>query len=169
MLERTVDLTGDPRIGIGYDIHPLLPERKLVLGGVEIENPVGLSGHSDADALVHAICDAVLGALCLGDLGEHFPETDEFRDISSLELLRRVRTLMEDRGYRLGNVDSVIHAEAPKLAPYRDRMVENIAEVLGVPCDDVSVKATRGEGMGPVGEGKAMVARAVVILFPRGG
>ena len=169
MQERKVDLTGDPRIGIGYDIHPLSSECRLMLGGVEIESPVGLSGHSDADALVHAVCDAVLGALCLGDLGEHFPETDEFRDISSLELLRRVRTLMEDKGYRLGNVDSVIHAEAPKLAPYRDRMAGNIAEALGVSSDDVSVKATRGEGMGPVGEGRAMAARAIVILFPRGG
>lgn len=162
-------MTGDPRIGIGYDIHPLLPERKLILGGVEIESPVGLSGHSDADALVHAICDAILGALSLGDLGEHFPETDEFRDISSLELLRRVRTMMESRGFRLGNVDSVIHAESPKLAPYRTRMAGNIAEALDVSIDDISVKATRGEGMGPVGEGRAMAARAVVILFPENG
>lgn len=152
------------RIGIGYDIHPLSEDRKLVLGGVDIESDKGLAGHSDADVLIHAVCDAMLGALSLGDLGEHFPETDEFKNISSLVLLERVRDMIAEKGYRLVNLDCIVHAEQPMLAPYRGRMVENISSMLGTEKGCVSVKATRGEGLGPVGERKAIVARAVVLL-----
>ncbi len=152
------------RIGIGYDIHPLVPGRSLMLGGVRVESALGLSGHSDADVLLHAICDAILGALGLGDLGEHFPETAEFRDISSVLLLERVGGMMDEKGYRLVNLDCIIHAEEPKLAPYRKKMAEIIACALGAQPQDVSVKATRGEGLGPVGEKKGMAASAAVLL-----
>jgi 2-C-methyl-D-erythritol 2,4-cyclodiphosphate synthase len=152
------------RIGIGYDIHPLVEGRPLVLGGVEIEFERGLSGHSDADALIHAICDALLGALGLGDLGTHFPETPEYAGISSLLLLERVAGMVAGRGFKVVNVDCIIEAERPKLAPYRAQMAENIARVLGVTVDRVSVKATRGEGLGPVGEGRAVAAQAVALL-----
>jgi len=152
------------RIGIGYDIHPLIAGRPLVLGGVAIEHERGLAGHSDADALVHAVCDALLGALGLGDLGEHFPETPELAGISSLRLLERVRDLVAGRGYNLVNADCIVMAEEPKLAPYRDEMAGRIAGVLGVAPDRISIKATRGEGLGPVGEGRAIAAQAVVLL-----
>lgn len=152
------------KIGIGYDIHPLVEGRLLVLGGVEIEHDRGLDGHSDADALIHALCDAILGALGLGDLGEHFPETEEFRGISSREILGNVRRMMAEKGYILVNADCVIHAEEPRLSGYRSRMSERIAGILDVPPEDISIKATRGEGMGPVGEGRAIAAQAVVLL-----
>lgn len=155
------------RVGIGYDIHPLARGRRLVLGGVVIEHDRGLAGHSDADALVHAVCDALLGALGLGDLGDHFPETREFAGISSLRLLERVRDMVDERGYHLVNADCIVMAEEPKLAPYRDAMVGRIAGTLGVEPGRVSIKATRGEGMGPVGEGKAIAAQAVVLLERR--
>ena len=152
------------RIGIGYDIHPLAKGRALMLGGVPVESGAGLDGHSDADVLLHAICDAILGALGLGDLGEHFPGTPEYKDISSRILLERVAAMMDEKGYRLGNLDCIIHAEEPRLAPYRKSMIETIAGCLGAPQEDISVKATRGEGLGPVGEKKGMAATAVVLL-----
>ncbi len=152
------------RIGNGYDIHPLVEGRPLILGGVRIESDLGLAGHSDADALIHAICDAILGALALGDLGRHFPETEEYKDISSIVLLERVRGIMEAEGYRLANVDSIIHAESPAMSQHREKMIENIADALGVETDNISVKATRGEGMGPVGERRAIAASAVVLI-----
>ncbi len=152
------------RVGIGYDIHPLVEGRPLVLGGVRIEYEKGLLGHSDADALVHALCDAMLGAIGLGDLGEHFPETDRFKGISSLEILEHVADLVAGRGYRLVNADCIVHAERPLLAPYRRRMIEELAGALRVRQDMISVKATKGEGLGPVGEGRAIAARAVVLL-----
>lgn len=152
------------RIGIGYDIHPLVEGRPLVLGGVRIEHPRGLQGHSDADALVHALCDALLGAAALGDIGTHFPETDEFRGISSLVLLGRVGAMLRERGYRLVNADCVVHAERPRLAPYRDAMVDAMARALGVDPGLLSVKATRGEGLGPVGEERAVAAQAVALI-----
>ena len=152
------------RVGIGYDIHPLSSGRRLVVGGVEIESGLGAEGHSDADALIHAVCDAVLGALAMGDLGEHFPETAEFRDISSLVLLEKVRDMMSSAGYRVVNVDCVVHLESPKLAPYRSGMRTNIAKALSTDPGVVSVKATRGEGLGPVGEKRGIAARAVVLL-----
>jgi 2-C-methyl-D-erythritol 2,4-cyclodiphosphate synthase len=156
------------RIGIGYDIHPLVEGRPLVLGGVRIEHSKGLLGHSDADALVHALCDALLGAAGLGDIGMHFPETDEFRDISSLVLLERVGRMLRERGYRLVNADCIVHAERPMLAPYRDEMSGAMARALGVPADRVSVKATRGEGLGPIGEERAVAARAVALIESAG-
>jgi len=157
------------RIGIGYDIHPLAGGRKLMLGGVEIEHEKGLSGHSDADALVHAFCDALLGVSNLGDLGEHFPETEEFEGAAGIDLLGRVARLVAEAGWRLVNADCIVHAESPRLSPYRDRMAGAMAAVLDVPADRVSIKFTRGEGMGPVGRGEAIAARAVVLVTAAGG
>ena len=157
-------MPGNLRIGIGYDIHPLLKGRDLILGGVHIESELGLDGHSDADALLHAISDALLGALSLGDLGEHFPETEDYKGISSLLLLGRAHDIVAERGYRLVNMDCIVHAEHPGLAPYREAMIENISAVLHTEKEKISVKATRGEGLGPIGESKAIAARAVVLL-----
>lgn len=161
---------GDTRVGIGYDTHPLVAGRRLVLGGIEIEHSRGLAGHSDADALVHAICDALLGAANLGDLGDHFPETEEYRDASSLGLLERVTELVRSKGFELVNADCIVHAERPSLAPHRKRMAESVASVIGVPSERISIKFTKGEGMGPVGRGEAIAAQAVVLLcdFSRG-
>ena len=157
------------RIGIGYDIHRMARGRKLILGGVEIPYERGLLGHSDADVLTHAICDAILGAAALGDIGRHFPDTDpRFEGISSLKLLREVREMIEGR-YRISNLDSIIIAEKPKLAPYIDRMRANIAEVLNLQIDRVSIKATTSEGLGPTGEGEAIAAWASVLIEGRGG
>jgi len=152
------------RVGLGYDLHPLVPGRKLVLGGVEIDHELGLEGHSDADVLIHAVCDAVLGALGEGDIGEHFPETEDNRGISSMKILSRVVEVMENRGYGVVNVDCVVLAERPKLSIYRERFAENMAGVLGVDSSRISVKATRGEGLGPIGEERAIAAHAVVLL-----
>ncbi|MBN1163459.1 MAG: 2-C-methyl-D-erythritol 2,4-cyclodiphosphate synthase [Candidatus Krumholzibacteriota bacterium] len=152
------------RIGIGYDIHPLVKGRPLILGGVEIESERGPAGHSDADALLHAVCDALLGALSLGDLGEHFPESDEFKGISSLVLVQRVGEMIAGRDYRVVNLDCIVHAERPRLSGYRKDMIAKIAGALGIDAGDVSVKFTRGEGLGPVGEERALAARAVVLL-----
>jgi 2-C-methyl-D-erythritol 2,4-cyclodiphosphate synthase len=151
------------RVGIGYDIHPLAEGRRLVIGGVEIESDRGLSGHSDADVLIHALCDALLGSLNLGDLGDHFPETKEFEGMS-VELLERVAALVGNGGYYLVNADCIVHAEAPALAPYRKRMAEAVATALGVPPERISVKFTRGEGMDAIGRGEGIAARAVVLL-----
>ncbi len=155
------------RIGIGYDIHPLVSGRPLVLGGVEVAFERGLAGHSDGDALLHALCDALLGAVSLGDLGTHFPETEEFRGISSTKILKRVVEMVVERGYRLVNADCIVHAEQPMLSPYREKMVESISGALGVKSEQVSIKATRGEGLGVIGEGSAIAARAVVLLEKR--
>ncbi len=152
------------RIGIGYDIHPLEVGRRLMLGGVEIPYQRGLSGHSDADVLLHAICDALLGALALGDLGMFFPENEKYRDASSIILLEEVASMVGGRGYRVVNVDCIIHAEEPLVTPFKAGMTGNISRALGVGEEDVCVKATRGEGMGPVGEKRAIAARAVVLL-----
>lgn len=135
-----------------------------MLGGVEIPHDRGLSGHSDADALVHALCDAMLGAANLGDLGAHFPETPEYRDVPSLTLLERVRCMTSAQGYRLSNADCIVHAEEPRIAPYRVEMARRMAAVLGVEAGAISIKATRGEGMGPVGERTAIAATVVVLL-----
>ena len=157
-------MQGNLRIGIGYDIHPLLKGRDLILGGVHIESELGLDGHSDADALLHAVSDAFLGALSLGDLGEHFPETEDYKGVSSILLLGRVYDLVTERGYRLVNLDCIVHAEHPVLAPYREAMIEKIAAVLGTEKEKISVKATRGEGLGAIGESRAIAARAVVLI-----
>lgn len=142
------------RIGHGYDVHRLVPERKLILGGVEIPYELGLLGHSDADVLVHAIMDSMLGALALGDIGKHFPDNDmSFKDIDSMLLLKKVVSLIEEKGYRLSNLDATISAEKPKLAKYIPLMRERIAEVCKTDVDRISVKATTEEGLGLKGEG----------------
>jgi 2-C-methyl-D-erythritol 2,4-cyclodiphosphate synthase len=154
------------RIGEGWDIHALVEGRKLILGGVEIPYSKGLLGHSDADALLHAITDALLGAAALGDIGTHFSDTDaRFKGADSSELLAEAARMVRDKGYEIGNVDSTVVAQAPKLAPHIAAMRARIAQVLGVDIDQVNVKAKTAEKMGPVGEGLAMEARAVVLLM----
>jgi len=153
------------RVGIGYDAHRLVAGRKLVLGGVEIPFEKGLLGHSDADVLVHAINDALLGAAALGDIGVHFPDTDpEYKDIRSIILLERVGELLKNEGFEVLNIDSVICAERPKLSPYIDKMRENIAKALRISKDRVSVKATTTEGMGFEGRGEGISAQAVCLI-----
>lgn len=150
------------RFGMGYDVHRLVEGRKLILGGVEIPWEKGLLGHSDADVLLHAIADALLGAAALGDIGRHFPDTDErFKGADSMKLLAEVVRLVREKGYRVGNVDATIVAQAPKLAPYIEEMTGNIAKVLGVGKDQVNVKATTEERLGFTGSGEGMSAYAV--------
>lgn len=153
------------RIGEGWDIHALVEGRKLILGGVEIPHSKGLLGHSDADALLHAITDALLGAAALGDIGTHFPDTDaQFKGADSSVLLAEAARRVRAKGFEIGNVDSTVVAQAPKLAPHIGAMRKCIAAVLGVTVEQVNVKAKTAEKMGPVGEGLAMEARAVVLL-----
>jgi 2-C-methyl-D-erythritol 2,4-cyclodiphosphate synthase len=153
------------RIGFGYDSHRLATGRRLVLGGKEIPHEKGLLGHSDADVLVHAICDAILGAIGEGDIGRHFPDTDPaYRDISSLVLLERVWALAVAKGHRIGNVDSTIALERPKLALHLQAMADNIAGILRISSARVSIKAKTNEGMGLVGSGEGAVAFAVVLI-----
>ncbi|HEY8359708.1 MAG TPA: 2-C-methyl-D-erythritol 2,4-cyclodiphosphate synthase [Ramlibacter sp.] len=153
------------RIGEGWDTHVLVPGRKLVLGGVEIPYERGLLGHSDADALLHAITDALFGAAGLGDIGRHFPDTDErFRAADSVVLLREAVRRVREQGWEIVNVDSTIVAQAPKLAPHIEAMRERVAEALGVPPGQVNVKAKTAEKLGPVGMGQSIEARAVVLL-----
>jgi 2-C-methyl-D-erythritol 2,4-cyclodiphosphate synthase len=151
------------RVGFGFDLHPLTPDRPLILGGVTVPSEAGLSGHSDADVLVHAVGEALLGALALGDLGRHFPDTDpRFRGISSLALLDRVIELVRGRGGRLVNVDATVLAQAPRLAPHLPEMAKRLADTLGLPLDAVSVKAKSPEGLGLVGRREGIAAMAVV-------
>lgn len=153
------------RIGIGYDIHKLVENRKLILGGVEIPFRLGLLGHSDADVLLHAICDAILGAGAMGDIGKHFPDTDQkYSGISSLRLLERVKELIEAK-YSIGNIDAVVIAEQPKLAPFISEMRNNIANVLNTAKKQISIKATTHEGLGDIGKCQAIAAEAVVVLI----
>ncbi len=153
------------RIGFGYDVHPLVGGRKLILGGVEIPFEKGLDGHSDADVLLHALCDAILGALGEGDIGKHFPDTDpRFRGISSLRLLEAVASLLPEKFYGVENLDVSVVAEAPKIAPHIPRMIERISRVLNLAPERVNIKATTSEGLGFIGEGKGMAAYAVVLL-----
>ena len=153
------------RIGEGWDIHALVQGRKLMLGGVEIPHTAGLLGHSDADALLHAITDAVLGAAALGDIGTHFPDTDaRYRGADSAVLLSEVASKVRALGFEIGNVDCTVIAQAPKLAPHIAAMRARIAQILGVAVGSINVKAKTAERMGPVGEGLAMEARAVVLL-----
>jgi 2-C-methyl-D-erythritol 2,4-cyclodiphosphate synthase len=153
------------RIGQSSDIHRFAPDRKLILGGVEIPFEKGLAGHSDADALTHAVAEAVLGALALGDLGHWFADTDpRWEGISSLVILQKVQEMMQAQGFRIGNVDSLILIEKPKMAPYIDAMRQNLARALVCDVSRVSVKATRGEGLGFVGRGEGVLAQAVVLL-----
>jgi len=153
------------RIGHGYDVHRLVSERKLILGGVEITHKLGLLGHSDADVLLHAICDAILGALAAGDIGQHFPDSDEqFKGISSLKLLKKVIELADEEGWVVGNLDSTLVAQQPKLASYLPQMVKNIARCCGVLVSQVNVKATTTEQLGFAGRQEGISAHAVVIL-----
>lgn len=153
------------RIGQGYDVHKLVPERRLILGGVEIPHALGLLGHSDADVLLHAIMDAVLGAMGEGDIGRHFPDTDEkYRGISSLKLLEHVHGIMEERGYKIVNVDCTVIAQKPKLLPYIPEMRANVASILGVDISSVNVKATTEERLGFTGREEGIAAQAVALL-----
>jgi 2-C-methyl-D-erythritol 2,4-cyclodiphosphate synthase len=153
------------RIGQGFDVHALVAGRRLVIGGVDIPHSVGLLGHSDADVLLHAICDALLGAAALGDIGRHFPDSDaHYKGIDSRELLRRVAGLVSEEGYVAGNVDATIIAEAPRMAPHIPAMVANIAADLGIEADCVNVKATTTEKLGFAGRGEGIAAQAVCLL-----
>ena len=155
----------DYRIGHGYDVHKLVAGRKLILGGLEIPHETGLLGHSDADVVLHALMDALLGAAALGDIGKHFPDTDDaYKGISSLELLGRVKALLEKDGYLLANADMTVIAQAPKLAPYMQGMRSNIAKTLDVPEGCINVKATTEEHLGFTGRGEGIAAHAVVLL-----
>ena len=154
------------RIGHGYDVHRLVPERALILGGVTIPFDKGLLGHSDADVLLHAICDALLGAMGLGDIGKHFPDNDPaFKDIDSRILLLRTAELIREKGWQIGNIDATVVAQAPRLSPYIEKMKENIATVLDLPQNTINVKATTEEHLGFTGEGLGIAAHAVCLLF----
>lgn len=153
------------RIGNGYDVHPLVKERKLILGGVEIPHDLGLGGHSDADVLLHAICDAILGACGAGDIGHHFPDTNgEFKNISSLLLLKRVSRTCSDRGYKISNTDSIIVAQEPKVSPYIVEMITNIAAALNIETTQVNIKATTTEKLGFEGRKEGISAHAIALL-----
>ncbi|MDE6149753.1 MAG: 2-C-methyl-D-erythritol 2,4-cyclodiphosphate synthase [Ruminococcus sp.] len=153
------------RIGHGYDVHKLCENRKLILGGVEIPYEKGLLGHSDADVLVHAIMDSLLGAAALGDIGKHFPDTDpEYKGANSIELLKCVVRILSENGYAISNIDSTVVAQAPKLAPFIDQMRENIANACGLDKGCVSVKATTEERLGFTGEGKGISATSVCLI-----
>ena len=154
------------RIGHGYDIHRLTAGRKLILGGVTIDFELGLDGHSDADVICHAVMDSLLGALALGDIGIHFPNTDKsYKDSNSLELLRKVAGLIKEKEYSIGNIDITVIAERPKLAPYFGQMRENIADILKIPLDDISIKATTNENIGLIGKGEGIAAFAVALIY----
>ena len=157
------------RMGEGWDVHALVPGRRLVLGGVEVPHTLGLLGHSDADVLLHAITDAVLGAAGLGDIGRHFPDTDpQFRGADSSVLLAEAARRVRAAGYEIGNIDSTVVAQAPKLAPYIAAMQAGVARALGVDVGAVNVKAKTAERLGPVGQGLAMEARAVALIYRAG-
>ncbi|MBO4940935.1 MAG: 2-C-methyl-D-erythritol 2,4-cyclodiphosphate synthase [Clostridia bacterium] len=156
------------RIGFGYDVHALTPGRNLILGGVHIPHETGLMGHSDADVLVHAIMDSLLGAAALGDIGKHFPDTDNsFKDIDSMVLLEKVGKILEDANFQVGNIDATIIAQAPKLAPFIDEMRKNIADALSLPVSAVSVKATTTEHLGFEGRKEGISACSVVAIFQK--
>ena len=153
------------RVGHGYDVHRLVPERKLILGGVEIPWDKGLLGHSDADVLVHAVMDALAGAARLGDIGKLFPDTDPaYKGISSLKLLEAVGRLLGEKGVAVVYIDATLLAQAPKVAPYKAQMAENIASALGIEAEQVNIKATTEEGLGFTGDGSGMAAHAVVLV-----
>lgn len=153
------------RIGHGFDVHRLVSGRKCIIGGVDIPHSAGLDGHSDADVLLHAICDALLGAAALGDIGKHFPDTDAtYKGMDSRELLRRVAELLSQHGYKVGNIDATVIAEAPKLAPHIIKMRANIATDVGVAAGVVSVKATTTEKLGFTGRGEGIAAEAVCLI-----
>jgi 2-C-methyl-D-erythritol 2,4-cyclodiphosphate synthase len=153
------------RIGIGYDVHKLVAGRQLVLGGIVIPFEKGLLGHSDADVLVHAVCDALLGAAAMGDIGLHFPDTDpKFKNISSLKLLAETNAMVRDDGFTIGNIDTIIFAEAPKIGPYRKMMQKKLAETVEVDPGCINIKATTTEGLGVIGKGEGIGAMSVALL-----
>ncbi|WP_294386916.1 2-C-methyl-D-erythritol 2,4-cyclodiphosphate synthase [uncultured Clostridium sp.] len=154
------------RIGMGYDVHKLVEERNLILGGVKIPYELGLLGHSDADVLLHAIMDSLLGAASLGDIGKHFPDTDsKYKGISSIELLKHVGNLLTKHNYKIGNIDATIIAQKPKMAPHIPKMRENIASALNISIDQINVKATTEEGLGFTGEGLGISSQSICLLF----
>ena len=153
------------RIGMGYDVHKLVEDRKLILGGVDIPYEKGLLGHSDADVVVHAIMDALLGAAALGDIGKHFPDTDDrYKGISSIKLLHHVGELLRENNFKIGNIDATIICQKPKLAPFRDEMVKNVAKALNIEESRVCIKATTEEGLGFTGEGLGISSPAIALL-----
>lgn len=156
------------RVGQGFDVHQMVAGRKLIIGGIEIPHDKGLLGHSDADVLLHAVCDALLGAAALGDIGQHFSDTDaKYKNIDSRILLREVGNMVRNAGFSIGNVDATIIAQAPKMASHIPRMVENIAVDLGIAMNAVNVKATTTENLGFIGRGDGIAAQAVVLLLVR--
>lgn len=153
------------RVGLGYDVHKLVEDRKLIMGGVEIQHTHGLLGHSDADVLVHAIMDSILGALALGDIGKHFPDNDEkYKGADSIKLLEFVYNLIRERGYTIGNIDSTIIAQSPKMAPHIENMRINIARTLNTDIDNINVKATTEEGLGFTGSKEGISAQSICLL-----
>lgn len=154
------------RVGLGYDVHKLVENRDLILGGVKIEHPLGLLGHSDADVLVHAIMDSLLGASALGDIGKHFPDTDpKYKGISSIKLLEHVGKLLKDNNYKIGNIDATIIAQSPKMAPHIQTMRKNIAEALDIDIDQINVKATTEEGLGFTGNKLGISSQSICLLL----
>ena len=153
------------RVGLGYDVHKLVEGRKLIIGGVDIPYELGLLGHSDADVLLHAIMDALLGAAALGDIGKHFPDTDpKYKGISSIKLMEHVGQLLEANGYVIDNIDATIIAQKPKMAPYRQTMIENVANALRIEVNQVNIKATTEEGLGFTGKGEGISSQAICML-----
>ena len=154
------------RVGIGYDVHKLVENRKLIVGGVEIEHDKGLLGHSDADVLVHAMMDSILGALALGDIGKHFPDTDsKYKGADSIKLLEFVNNLIESKGYKVNNIDSIIVAQAPKMAPHILKMRENVSKAMNIDIDCVSIKATTEEGLGFTGNKQGISCQSICSLI----
>ncbi|MBY2477459.1 2-C-methyl-D-erythritol 2,4-cyclodiphosphate synthase [Clostridioides difficile] len=154
------------RIGLGYDVHKLTEDRKLIIGGVEIPHDKGLLGHSDADVLIHAIMDSILGALALGDIGKHFPDTDEkYKGANSMKLLEYVYNLITSKGYKIGNIDSTIIAQSPKMAPYIESMRNNISKVLNTDIDNINIKATTEEGLGFTGAKQGIASQSICLLL----
>ncbi len=153
------------KVGIGYDIHRLVDERKLFLGGIEIPYVKGLISHTDGDVVLHAISDAILGALALGDIGEHFPDSDpDYKNMPSGDILQRVARILAEKNFMIGNIDTTIIAEEPKIYPFKEKMVKKIAGILGIDRSKVNIKATTNEGVGSIGRGDAIAAYAVVAL-----
>lgn len=154
------------RIGMGYDVHRLVENRKLILGGVHIPYELGLLGHSDADVLLHAICDALLGAAALGDIGTHFPDNDNaYKDMDSMILLARVGDLLKEKDYSIGNIDATIIAQKPKMAPHMDSMKNNISKTLKIDLDSLNIKATTEEGLGFTGQGLGISCQAIALIY----
>ncbi|MCK8710485.1 2-C-methyl-D-erythritol 2,4-cyclodiphosphate synthase [Clostridioides difficile] len=154
------------RIGLGYDVHKLTEDRKLIIGGVEIPHDKGLLGHSDADVLIHAIMDSILGALASGDIGKHFPDTDEeYKGADSMKLLEHVYNLITSKGYKIGNIDSTIIAQSPKMAPYIESMRSNISKVLNTDIDNINIKATTEEGLGFTGAKQGIASQSICLLL----